>query len=387
MGFKGLNDADGNGLKDVAQPKPENKFDLSDSDEVADKLKREDLQSVEESPDKKRLLDKADPAGLEGFPKSLESDLGSDGGRKEQSPPDEVRSIPSKDVVEHPSPDGIPASLEGKNEFEEVTRTNPLNQAQKPQEHHVAEGELSSPFAKENFREENSFDARAKAEHPDLNTLKSKCVYDVQPMGTPSEQIDRSAKGIYSDEERMYIKDIRDSVDAPNENTVMQKVIGVDTGDVEKDLERYLNPRDFNGAACEAHVTGCVAKAEDAAPFTKTPQECFDNLRLDYSETPYQNPNQAVYAIRFTNGTNYEVPYGAEFAGNKECAAPMTGNGFTGSAHHIIPENTVQPVDSKGAIVTDGEIYRINPNGAEQKVAYYDKDLKYFVLYDEEDLQ
>ena len=58
----------------------------------------------------------------------------------------------------------------------------------------------------------------------------------------------------------------------------------------------------------------------------------------------------------------------------------MTGNGFTGSAQYIIPENTVVPNEDKGAIVTDGEIYRINPDGLEEKVAFYDFDDKKFYL-------
>lgn len=117
MGFKELNDVDGNGLKDVAQPKPENKFDLSDSDEVADKLKREDLQSVEDSPDKKRLLDKADSAGLEGFPKSLESDLSQDGRIKEKSHPAESALPQSQESATRRTAESIPASLERPDEF------------------------------------------------------------------------------------------------------------------------------------------------------------------------------------------------------------------------------------------------------------------------------
>lgn len=120
MGFKELNDVDGNGLKDVAQLKPENKFDLSDSDEVADKLKREDLQSAEESPDKKRLLDKADPAGLEEIPKSLESDLLQDDHIKEKAQPDESALPQNQESATRRTAESIPASLELPDEFKKA---------------------------------------------------------------------------------------------------------------------------------------------------------------------------------------------------------------------------------------------------------------------------
>ena len=120
MGFKELNDVDGNGLKDVAQPKPENKFDLSDSDEVADKLKREDLQSVEESPEKKRLLDKADSAGLEEIPKSLESDLLQDDHIKEKAQPDESALPQNQESATRRTAESIPASLELPDEFKKA---------------------------------------------------------------------------------------------------------------------------------------------------------------------------------------------------------------------------------------------------------------------------
>ena len=254
----------------------------------------------------------------------------------------------------------------------------------KPPEGSALESELNSPFSRENFRAENSYDTRANIEHPTLNELKSRCVYDVSPMGTPDSEIDRSNKDVYTAGEVQSLKDVRNSIDAPDEDTIMQKVIGVGTGDLYKDLDKYLNPRDFSGNACEAHVMGCVAKAEDAAPFTTTPQECFDNLRLDYPRTDYQDPNQSVYVIRFTNGTNYDIPYSTEFGGGKAYPAPMTGNGFTGSEQHVIPENTVVPENNKGAIVTDGEIYRVNPDGSEELVARHNNRDRCFELVDKE---
>ena len=54
---------------------------------------------------------------------------------------------------------------------------------------------------------------------------------------------------------------------------------------------------------------------------------------------------------------------------------PTTGNGFVAGEEHIIPE-----YHSSGTELTSGEIYRINPDGTEKLVAYYDKKEKCFKL-------
>ena len=249
-----------------------------------------------------------------------------------------------------------------------------------------------SSFAGEKFRKEDSFDAKARKEHPELNDLKTKCVYDVKPMGTPKEEIDRRQVGTYTEEEKKYLKDVRETVEAPTTDTVMQKVIGVDTGDVKEDLKYYLNPTTKDGRETEAQVYGFVAKAEDAAPFTDTPQKCYDNLRLDYDPgenkvNPYQNPEQSVYVIRYTDGTNYDIPYSEEFGGNTKEGQPFTGNGFVSGKEVTIPEYVVNKDSGKGAVVTDGEIYRINADGKEEKVAYYDDESQKFKLYKKEETE
>ena len=247
------------------------------------------------------------------------------------------------------------------------------------------EGEVKSQFSRENFKIEDSYDYFAKSQHPELNELKSKCVYDVPQMGTPDSEINRTAKAEYTNEERDYIKDIRNNVDAPTPETKMQKVIGVDTGDIDTDLKAFLHPTTLQGIECEAQVYGYVAKANDVVPFTQTPQECFDNLRLDYNETAYRDPNQSVYAVRFTDGDNYSIPYGEQFGGERSFAAPNTENGYLGGKDCIIPEYTVcQDEKGKGAIITGGEIYRINPEGSEDPVAYFDKKRHLFRLYEGE---
>lgn len=266
--------------------------------------------------------------------------------------------------------------------LEAESKNNPEN-LQKPEVTEV------SRFSAEYYKAENTFDAHAKEHYPELNNLKSKCVYDVPPMGTDMKDVNRNPKDTYTQTERDYIKDARDKIDAPTTETVMQKVIGVDTGNLKEDLKAYFEPKTFDGKACEAHVTGCVAKANDAVLFTKTPKDCFENLRLDYDpgpgrENPYKSPEQPVYVVRFTDGTNYDIPYSKEFDKDaaKSLDAPMTGNGLTGSKNRVIPEYDVRPENKKGAIVTDGEIYRINPDGTEDPVAYYNKKHKCFKIYE-----
>lgn len=106
----------------------------------------------------------------------------------------------------------------------------------------------------------------------------------------------------------------------------MQKVAAVDTGDIEKDLKAYLDPTVWDpdrgvdtGVPCDCKIYGFVSKAEDTAPFTTTPKDCYETLRLDYKDTKYTSPNQSVYyVVRYTGDTgHYDVPYSEEFGGNR----------------------------------------------------------------------
>ncbi len=228
-------------------------------------------------------------------------------------------------------------------------------------------------FSYINFSAEDSFDSYAKENYPKLNELKSKTVYPVYPMGTILTENDRAPVGEYMEEEKRYIKDIRDKIDAPTTETVMQKVIS------EEKLENYLNPKNLQGDRTDCQVFGFVAKAEDSAAFTRTPQDCYDNLRLDYDETEFKDPNKPVYVIRFTDGKNYDIPYNQEFNGKYEHDQPFTGNGFISSEKVAIPEYEVRKdQQSRGAVVTDGIIYKISPDGKEEPFAFFNKQDKCF---------
>ena len=340
--------------------------------EVKNPEQRVDAPSVEQSPEKLRTVDNTQKQ------RTLEAD-------KESV----AKNVKGKDTSETGAGNNVESAKKQRELKEDSIGTDgKVAETKQPEEKETSalENETKSSFSRENFKQKNSFDARAKAEHPELNELKSKCVHDVSAMGTPENQIDRAPKGEYTKEERNHLKDIRGKIDAPTSNTIMQKVIGVDTGDIKKDLSSYLVPKTRGGEDTTAQVYGFVAKAEDAAPFTNTPQECHDNLRLDYDGTQYIDPNQSVYVVRFTDGENYNVPYSKEFGGEQSFSSPCTGNGFISGKDVTIPEYKVQPDENGyGAIVTDGEIYRINPDGSEEKVAYFDyEDGKFYLLEGDE---
>lgn len=262
----------------------------------------------------------------------------------------------------------------------QATRESQLDSdgASKVQESVALEDGLhKSKFDSSNFPAEDSYDARVSQE---TRELASRANSPLVPMGEEIPDV-RSAKGSYSDEEKATLKAEREKIDMPTESTVMQKVIGVDTGNIEKDLSRYLNPTDKNGVPQSADVTGFVAKAEDVAPFTRSPQECYENIRLDYEGTMFKDPNQPVYVLRFTDGTNYEIPYNAQFDGHCKDKQPCSGNGYLASEEHMIPEfKVVKDDEDNGAIITDGAIYRLNPDGSEELVAYYNNRDKCFEL-------
>lgn len=237
--------------------------------------------------------------------------------------------------------------------------------------------EEKSKFSGENFKKENSYDAKVSQEVRDLSS-KANC--ELIPMGGDTS-VKREARESYTSQEIETLKEERDKIDTPTQDTVMQKVICVDKGNINEDLKEYLNPVDRDsGKAKDADVYGFVSKAEDSAPFTRTPQECYENLRLDYDETKYKYPDQSVYVLRFTDGTNYDIPYSKEFGGTKEREQPCTGNGYIGNEKNIIPEYEVRREHNQGAVVTDGNIYRINPDGTEELVAEYNSRDKCFDL-------
>lgn len=259
----------------------------------------------------------------------------------------------------------------------EVDR-NPDASFKKDEADTVNLNEIRSKFDSENFTVEKSYDVRASKE---TRELAAKGNSELVPMGEDTNNHPEASE-TYTKEEAARLKVERDEIKHPDEKTVMQKIIGVDTGKIEEDLKGYLNPKNNEtGEKTDAQVFGFVAKAEDSTPFTRTPEECYINLRTDYPGTPYKDPKQPVYVLRYTDGTNYEIPYGEQFGGNCKEGAPCTLNGYTGSSKHLVPEYTVKKDENgNGAIITDGKIYRVSPDGTETAMAEFDEDYKKFVL-------
>ena len=265
---------------------------------------------------------------------------------------------------------------DNRSRLNEVER-NPDASFKKDEADTVNLNEIRSKFDSENFTVEKSYDVCASKE---TRELAAKGNSELVPMGEDTNN-HPEAKELYSESDVAKLKAERDKIENPENNTVMQKVLCPDTGNINEDLDRYLNPKNRDGKEIDAQVYGFVSKAEDSSPFTRTPEECYNNLRLDYKGTNYIDPQQAVYIMRYTDGTNYEIPYGKQFEGNCEDGVPCTGNGYTGSSNYMIPEYKVKPIgNGQGAIVTDGVIYRISPNGPETAVAEFDEDYKKFVL-------
>ena len=238
--------------------------------------------------------------------------------------------------------------------------------------------EIRSKFDSENFTVEKSYDVRASKE---TRELAAKGNSELVPMGEDTNNHPEASE-TYTKEEAARLKIERDEIKHPDEKTVMQKIIGVDTGKIEEDLKGYLDPKNnVTGEKTDAQVFGFVAKAEDSTPFTSTPEECYVNLRTDYPGTPFKDSKQPVYVLRYTDGTNYEIPYGEQFGGNCKEGAPCTLNGYTGSSKYLVPEYTVKKDENgNGAIITDGKIYKVSPDGPETAVAEFDEDYKKFVL-------
>lgn len=269
---------------------------------------------------------------------------------------------------------------------EEIDNRSRLNEVEqnsdasfkKDETYTVNLNEIQSKFDSENFTVEKSYDIRASKE---TRELAAKGSSELVPMGEDTNNHPEASE-TYTKEEAARLKIERDEIKHPDEKTVMQKIIGVDTGKIEEDLKGYLNPKNnVTGEKTGAQVFGFVAKAEDSTPFTRTPEECYINLRTDYPGTPYKDPKQPVYVLRYTDGTNYEIPYGEQFGGNCKEGAPCTLNGYTGSSKHLVPEYTVKKDENgNGAIITDGKIYRVSPDGTETAVAELDKKDKYFAL-------
>ncbi|SHN49056.1 A nuclease family of the HNH/ENDO VII superfamily with conserved AHH [Butyrivibrio hungatei DSM 14810] len=214
--------------------------------------------------------------------------------------------------------------------------------------------EANNVFRGDNFKAADSFnnsiDAAKRAELVDNNT-KLTCPVDGNLDGALKSNPD-----IVEPSAVKELEDLRSTVPEVTGDTVLQKVIPKDT--VEKLLSGEWNT-----------VRGCTAKASDAAPFTGTPGQIYKNLRMDYAGNPYKaivENGDEVYILRYTTD---DVPTNLDYPKlDPNYGPPCTESGFLGSPEVLIPEYThINP-----AKITDGAIYKLNPDGSEQLVCYWD---------------
>ena len=110
--------------------------------------------------------------------------------------------------------------------------------------------EIRSKFDSENFTVEKSYDVCASKE---TRELAAKGNSELVPMGEDTNNHPEASE-TYTKEEAARLKAERDEIKHPDEKTVMQKIIGVDTGKIEEDLKGYLNPKDtFNKTGYRHH--------------------------------------------------------------------------------------------------------------------------------------
>ncbi|PGY08845.1 hypothetical protein COE25_19290 [Bacillus sp. AFS031507] len=173
-----------------------------------------------------------------------------------------------------------------------------------------------------------------------------------------------------SDREMNLIFYLRESVEKPTEDTLMSKVIPIDS------IDGYLgreNPY--------TTVAGYVAKYEDVAKVTGDYKETLETLRLDYTYEkegvvirtyPDDGDSYAVIRFKYSDVSEnlIDIPYGTEFYGSTTDAYPCTHNGFLGGRNEtIVPEWQVK--DYARANIQEGaEMFRV-VDGKEEKIAIF----------------
>jgi type VII secretion system ESX-1 substrate len=174
--------------------------------------------------------------------------------------------------------------------------------------------------------------------------------------------------------ERDTLTSVRDSLPAPDADTVMQKVIPPPRFDEAGNLvpsaaDNYVlgNQPGFN----VDEVRGAVTVADDTSHLT-TPQQIHDGLRLDYDHTPYAPDDASTHVIRFqSENPDFEVPRHSDMGGSggfDNWGDPFTGNGFTKADGDIIPEYAVP--DGQTVTMRDGaEMWEVTDTGTQRLVA------------------
>lgn len=174
--------------------------------------------------------------------------------------------------------------------------------------------------------------------------------------------------GQLSPAEVARVRALREMLPAPDDSTVMQKVIRPDQ------VDQYILGRDpeFD----PTRVQGSVTRAEDTAHLT-TPQQLHEGLRLDYDGTPFRADDDSMHLMRFTTpDPRFEAPLRSEVGGGGNYdgyTGPFTGNGFTKAADDIVPEFQTHPPsggEGRSVPMRDGaEMWEVLPSGNQRLVA------------------
>ncbi|MDQ0885075.1 hypothetical protein QFZ81_000163 [Paenibacillus sp. V4I9] len=190
----------------------------------------------------------------------------------------------------------------------------------------------------------------------------------------------KSAEQLSTKEVEM-IKDIRRSVESPSYNTIMQKVLP-------ENAKGWLFESPKDGG--QIRLGGYVAKALDTKAL-RTFDGIYEGLRLDYESNPYIGGDTALL-VRYKAGNpnDYKIPFGGKNAEavdrmtNGDTASdfiateqksPFTGNGFTESKDHIVPEYRN---DAKTPVQDGAELYEITNQG-ERIIGVYNAKVKRFI--------
>ncbi|GAA0610826.1 hypothetical protein GCM10010174_30260 [Kutzneria viridogrisea] len=172
-----------------------------------------------------------------------------------------------------------------------------------------------------------------------------------------------------SHEEAMKFRRIREDIPLER-NTPVQKVLNPQAA------HDYLsNTRNEHFDANRAR--GCFARMSDARQMS-TPAEFHDGLRLDFKGTPFSKDMESVHVLRSEVGDpkDYPIPFGGpnqkgadNIGGKNVWGEPFTGNGYTGSNDHLVPE-----WDRQDSPLRNGDtIHEIDKHGNERLVARYSK--------------
>lgn len=158
---------------------------------------------------------------------------------------------------------------------------------------------------------------------------------------------------------------IREAIEMPTENTIMQKAV------CKADYEKYLNGR--------FAINGFATRAQDTKNLNSY-MDFYDCLRLDYDTSKFlPETDNSLYLIRFktVEADNADIPYNKCMKGKRDYKPPTTGNGFTAAENdEIIPEYRFSaPVFPQNG----SEIYEITRDGKEILRAVFDEDSNEFI--------